>query len=131
MPRVSENQFLAGQDEAENCNRFLLSLVTRQAPSDYCKRRSARAGCRFDEALQRGEAVGQRGGAGLEDERRLDLVERAVAHRRNVLEAGTRRQLLGTEFLAAPRADDEVGLALDDLGGADDAVARRLAVGAL
>src|SRR6185312_12474256 len=53
------------------------------------------------------------------------------AHRRDALEAGPRGQLLGTELLAAPRADDEVGLALDDVGGGDDAVARRLAAGAL
>ena len=40
-----------------------------------------------DDAHQLIEPVGQRGRAGLQDQRRLDLVQRAVAHRRDRVEA--------------------------------------------
>ena len=63
-----------------------------------------------DDARQRVEAVGQRGRAGLQDQRRLDLAQEAVAHRRDRVEARPRRDLRRHEFLAAPGADDDVGL---------------------
>ena len=46
-----------------------------------------------DNAHQLIESVGQRGRAGLQDQRGLDLVQRAVAHRRDRGEARTRRRL--------------------------------------
>src|SRR5258706_9597555 len=77
--------------------------------------RSLRPSC--DDAVQRVEAVRERGGAGLQDDRRLHFVQLAVAHRWNVRPTGPRRDLFGPEFLPAPRADDDVRRGADDLGG--------------
>src|SRR4051812_22505081 len=53
--------------------------------------------------FQRIEAIGQCGGAGLQNERRLDLAKEPVAHRRNGVEARARCKLRRHEFLAASR----------------------------
>ena len=66
---------------------------------------------------QRIEPVGQRGRTGLQDQRRLDLVQFTVAHRRNRIEARARGDFRRHEFLAAPGADDDVGLRRDDIVG--------------
>jgi hypothetical protein len=74
--------------------------------------------------VEGGEAVGQRGGARLQDQRRLHLVQFAVAHGRHVGPAGPRGHLAGLEFLAAPRTDDDVGHAPRRLGAVGkDAIA--------
>src|SRR5690606_1179530 len=55
-----------------------------------------------DDRLDCVEAVGERRRAGLKDDRRFDLAEKSVSHRRNRLEAGALGDLFGAEFLAAP-----------------------------
>src|SRR3954454_3123164 len=72
--------------------------------------------------FQRIEAVGQCGGAGLQNERRLDLAKEPVAHRRNGVEARAGREFRRHEFLAAPRADHDIGPCRDHCLGGDDAV---------
>src|SRR5882672_5345089 len=64
------------------------------------------------------EAVRERGGPRLQDQRRLDLAQPIVAHRRDGGKARARRDLRRHELLAAPRADD-------DVGGGGDHVAHR------
>src|SRR5205823_1166290 len=61
------------------------------------------------------QAIGQRGGAGLQDQRRLYLVEIAVLHRRQLRKTWPRRHPLGSKLLAAPGPDDQVRAPLDDL----------------
>src|SRR5262249_21766547 len=61
-----------------------------------------------DDRRQRIEAVGEGGGARLQDKRRLDFAQPAGAHRGNLGKARPRRDLSRYEFLAAPRADDDV-----------------------
>src|SRR5438445_263559 len=48
------------------------------------------------------EPLGQRGRTRLQDQRRLDFVQRVVAHRRDRIEPRTRRDLRGHELFAAP-----------------------------
>ncbi len=62
------------------------------AAFDYLARslRNQRRDPRIDDACERIESVGQRGGARLQDQRRLDLVQLIVAHGRNLIEAGPR-----------------------------------------
>src|SRR5205809_704475 len=67
------------------------------------------------DGLERPQSVRQGGRAWLQDDRRLDFVKRAALDGRDLCEAGPRGDLLGPEFLAAPRTDDEVGRPGDDL----------------
>ena len=82
-----------------------------------------------DARVQLARAIGQRRGSGLQDDRRLDLVEMPVAHGGHVAPARARRHGLGPEFLAAPRTEDHLGRAarhFERIG--DDAIlAQRLA----
>src|SRR5690606_26035720 len=55
-----------------------------------------------DDAGDGGHAVGERGRAGLQDQWRLDLVQLALAHRRDRVPARACGHLLRTEALAAP-----------------------------
>ena len=69
------------------------------------------------------DAIGQRGGARLQNVAGFDLEYLAVLHGVDVLPAGTCRHLLRAKLLAAPGADDDVGVAAHDLGGiGNDAV---------
>ncbi len=70
-----------------------------------------------EDRVHRIEPVEQRGRPRLQDDRRLDLVKRAVAHRRDRGPAGPCREAIGPEFLAAPRAEHDVGRAPHDLAG--------------
>src|SRR5260221_14795849 len=65
-------------------------------------------------------AIGERRGARLQDLRGLDLVKLVLLHGRDSVPAGTRGDALGPEFLAAPGADDDVGIAPCDLAGIGD-----------
>src|SRR5215467_8172804 len=56
----------------------------------------------LDDGGERVEAVGQRRRPRLQDERRLDLAHKVIAHGGNVGETRPRRDLGGHEFLAAP-----------------------------
>jgi cell volume regulation protein A len=95
-------------------------------------RPSARASRPFrDDALQRIEAVGQGGGAGLQDQRRFDFAQMAAAHRRDGVEARTGGEFCRHEFLAAPGADNDVGLSRDHRFGRNDAVLGALLPGKL
>jgi alkaline phosphatase len=76
------------------------------------------------------EPVGQRGGAGLQDQRRLDLVDAALAHRRDRLPARARGDLLGAHLLAAPRGEDHVGRGAITCSRGHDPVARLVLAGA-
>jgi hypothetical protein len=64
--------------------------------------------------MQRIEPVEQRGRAGLEDDRRLDFLDFAIAHRGNGIPTGSRGNLVGSEFLAAPGTEDDVRRAAHD-----------------
>src|SRR5262249_47003036 len=83
----------------------------------------------LDDGGERVEAVGQRRRPRLQDERRLDLAHKVIAHGGNVGETRPRRDLGWHEFLAAPGADDDVGLGGDQLVGGYDAVLGVLAPG--
>src|SRR5262249_5397978 len=83
----------------------------------------------LDDAGERVEPVGQRRRPRLQDERRFDLAQEAVAHGGNVGETRPRRDLGGDEFLAAPGADDDVGLGGDQFLPRYDAVLGVLASG--
>jgi len=90
-------------------NRYPASDQVRgQAFSGSCSKPSASAGA-GDDGHKRGEAVGQGGRPGLQDQRRFDLVQRAALHRGNAVKTRPLDHLLGPKFLAAPRADDDVG----------------------
>src|SRR6185312_13199684 len=83
---------------------------------------------RHDDAVQVRHAVAEGRRAGLQDVGGLDLEQLAVPHRAHVLPARTRRNFLGPKLLAAPRADDDVGIAPHDLRviGNDAVLAARL-----
>jgi len=80
----------------------------------------------LDDGLKRFQSVGQRGRARLQNDRRLDFVQCAVPHSWYPFETGSAGELLGAEFLAAPRADDDVGPAGDDLLCRNDPLLCRL-----
>src|SRR5215471_18029106 len=63
-----------------------------------------------DDRLQRRQAIGQRSRPWLQNQRRFDLVQRARFHRWNAIEAWPLGELFRTNFLAAPRADNDIGL---------------------
>ena len=114
-PQVGEVRFMVGELAVIGTGPMLRSIAAGH--SIFCghvmARRSTRAPCICpfrDDAFQRIEPVGQRRRAGLQDQRRLDLAQEAVAHRRDGVEARPRRDLRRHEFLAAPGADDDVGL---------------------
>src|SRR5258706_4726483 len=65
----------------------------------------------------------------LQNERRLDLAQEAVAHGGNLSEARPRRDFCRHELLAAPGADDDVGISRDHIFGGYDALLRGLAAG--
>src|SRR5690606_31462451 len=68
----------------------------------------------------------------LQDQWRLDLVQLAVADGRYCIPAGTCGDAVGTEFLAAPGAEDEIRRAADDLARiSQDAVLRQRTLGTL
>src|SRR6478736_6200896 len=81
-----------------------------------------------DDAVQLFHAIGQRRRSGLQDVGGLDLEQLPVLHRIHTFPATPRLDLLGPELPAAPRANDDVGIAPRDLGAiADDAIlAQRL-----
>src|SRR5260370_17613259 len=83
----------------------------------------------LDDGGERVEAVGQRRRPRLQDERRLDLAHKVIAHGGNVGEPRPRRDLGRHEPLAAPGADDDVGLGGDQLVGGYDAALAVLAPG--
>jgi hypothetical protein len=80
----------------------------------------------LDDGLKRFQSVGQRGRPRLQNDRRLHFVQRAVPHGGYLLETGSGGEPLGTEFLAAPRADDDVGSAGDALLCRNDPLLCRL-----
>src|SRR5271165_2493793 len=63
-----------------------------------------------DDLLKLREAIGQSGGTGLQDQWRLYLVHVQVLHGWNLPKTWPRHNPLGPEFLAAPGADDQIGL---------------------
>jgi hypothetical protein len=71
-------------------------------------------------ALNRSEAVGQRCGTRLQDQRRLDLVETSVLNRGDTCETRSCGDPLRPEFLAAPGADDHIWPAGNRLIGKDN-----------
>src|SRR5262245_58092655 len=64
----------------------------------------------LDDGGERVEAVGQCGRPRLQNERRLDLAQKALAHGSELGEARPRRDLSRHELLAAPGADDDIGI---------------------
>src|SRR5882672_3744205 len=61
-----------------------------------------------EDGVNAAHAVGERGGAGLQDLGGLDLVQLAVAHGRHGVPARPRRNPLGAELLAAPGAQNDL-----------------------
>ena len=78
--------------------------------------------------MQLANAVGQRRRPRLQDDRRLHLVQLTVPHRGHILPARPRRNRARAEFLAAPRAEDDVRRAPHGLEriGDDPSLAERL-----
>src|ERR1043166_7662490 len=70
-----------------------------------------------DDPRERLEAVGQRRRAGLQDQRRFDLAQEAVADRGQRLEARPYGELRRLKFLAAQGADHDVGVAASTCSG--------------
>jgi hypothetical protein len=68
-----------------------------------------------NDGLQRGEPIGECGRPGLQDYRRLNLVQRAALHCGNAIKTCPLSDLLRAEFLAAPRTNDNVRGATDYL----------------
>src|SRR5579859_1552358 len=82
--------------------------------------------------VQGAKSIGERGWARLQDDRRFDLVELAVAHRRHVGPAGASGHSLRAKALAAPGSEDDVGRAARNLAGiGEDAAFGERARGAL
>ena len=80
--------------------------------------RALKSNCpRLDNSLKLRKAIGQCGRPGLQDQRRFDFVEILVPHSRGLRKARPRCDALWSEFLAAPGADDQIGLARDHLLG--------------
>jgi len=75
-----------------------------------------------NDGLQRREPVGKRRRSWLEYQRRFDLVQRAALHRGNTIETGPPGDFLRSEFLAAPRADNDVWRVMDYFLSRHDAV---------
>src|SRR5690606_19612507 len=71
----------------------------------------------LDDLHQGVQAVGEGGGAGLQDDGGLDLVDVAAAHGLDVGPAGTLGDGLGAKAAPAPRTDDDVGVACDHFHG--------------
>ena len=88
-----------------------------------------RSNAAADDSFQSDEAVRKGGRSGLKDQRRFDLVKSAAAHGGDRLESRSGDDLVLLEFLAAPRADDDVGRPTDDRVAGDDPVPGRLARG--
>src|SRR3954471_11860651 len=66
------------------------------------------------------DPVGERCRPRLQDFRRLDLMQFTIAHGGYRIPTLPRGDALGPELLAAPRADDHVGISPDDLAGIGD-----------
>src|SRR5262245_4624914 len=79
-----------------------------------------------DNRVQLPYAFGQRRGTGLQDVRRLDLVDLTSADRGHILPAGTLGDSLAAHRLPAPRCDDDLWIASNHLSGVDDAIFREL-----
>ena len=77
--------------------------------------------------LKRMQSIRQGGRPRLQDNRRLDFVERAVSDGRYLCEPRSGCHLLGPKFLAAPRADDDVRPAGNDLLRRNDPLLCQLA----
>src|SRR5688572_33505071 len=74
--------------------------------------------------MQLAHAIGKRRWPGLQNDRRLDLVQLAVAHRRYTGPPGSRSHRARVELLAAPGAEDQIGRAPRDLQRiGDDSIA--------
>src|SRR5437763_1854738 len=72
------------------------------------------------------ESIGQRRRPRLQDDRRLDLHNAIVAHRRDVAPARTLPDAIGHDLLAAPGGKDHIGRGFAHHGWQDDPVLRRL-----
>src|SRR3984893_9361643 len=76
----------------------------------------------LDHSLQLREAIGQGCRARLQDQRRFDFIHVLVLHGWSSIEARPRHHPLGPKLLAAPRPDDEIGLAGNHLPGRHNTV---------
>jgi len=76
----------------------------------------------LDYVLKLPDAISQSSGTRLQDQGRLDLVHVLALHRRYSIEPRPRCDSLGSEFLAAPRPDDQIRFPRYDLLGCDNAV---------
>ena len=77
--------------------------------------------------LQCLQAIGQCCRPRLQDQWRFDLVECALLHRRDAIEAWSLGELFWTKFLAAPGPDNDFRLIADDFLRGHDAVLGSLA----
>ena len=75
-----------------------------------------------DNSLKFRKAVGQCGRAGLQDQRRFDLVQILALNSRDLRKSSPRHNTLGPEFLVAPRPDDHIRLPRDDRFSRDNTV---------
>src|SRR6266480_1169508 len=68
-----------------------------------------------DDGMQGIQPIGERRRPRLQDDGRLDLVELSISHRGNVCPARSRRHAFRSKLLAAPRADDDIRSAAQNL----------------
>jgi len=71
------------------------------------------------------EAVGQRCGSRLQDQRRFDLDDAVVSHRRNCSPAGSLTDLARNDLLATPRGENDFGRGSNHLLWRNDTVSGR------
>src|SRR5262249_25401143 len=83
----------------------------------------------LDDGRECVQPVGQRGRPGLQNERRFDLAQEAVAHGGNFGEARPRRDFVRYKLFAAPGADDDLGIGADHILGRYNAFLGVLAPG--
>src|SRR5262249_54574001 len=83
----------------------------------------------LDDGGERVEAVRQRRRPRLQDERRLDLAQKTVAHGGDFGETRPRRDFLRYKLFAAPGADDDLGIGADHILGRYNALLGVLAPG--
>ena len=102
--------------------------MRRRAPHVAGGRRASSGSNALDDLAQLPHALGQRGGAGLQDEHRLDLADRAGADGGHLIPAGPGGDGVRPHGLAAPRGDDHFGVSPNDLLRGHDAVLSELGV---
>jgi hypothetical protein len=108
-----------------------LSRMSLMIQSESTHARADRTAGIDDDALERRQAIGERGWPGLKDKHGFDFVEPAASNCRNGVESGANDDLFFVELLPAPGPDNDIRRASDHGIGCDDTILGRLAPGKL